>query len=106
VVFNHFPEIARQLPELTHELLEDAAEAVAEEARANVPVGATGKLRDSIVTKVEKERALVLVKKFYGLFLEFGTVKMAARPFLTPAAEKMRPWFVERCKEMLGRLGR
>lgn len=105
MVFNHFPEIAAQLPMLTHELLDEAAEAVAVEARANVPV-ATGELRDSIVTEVEKTRALVLVKKFYGLFHEFGTVKMAARPFLTPAAEKMRPWFIERCKDMLGRLGK
>ena len=127
VVFNHFPEIARQLPELTHELLEETADKIAEETRAHAPVAAEahyaktrkgskkryklvqpGRLKKSIKTKVNARgsKAWVRVKQFYGYFLEYGTVKMAARPFLTPAAEKMRPWFIERCKDMLGRLGK
>lgn len=105
VVFNHFPEIARLLPELTQELLKETAEAVAEEARANVRVR-SGKTKESIVTEVEKYRALVIVKHFVGHFLEFGTIKMAAKPFLTPAAEKFKPLFIERCKYMLMNLGK
>jgi phage protein, HK97 gp10 family len=29
----------------------------------------------------------------YGIFQEFGTYKMAAQPFMTPAAEEVRPSF-------------
>ena len=32
----------------------------------------------------------------YANPLEFGTRKMGARPFFQPAAEKSRPWIIER----------
>ena len=38
--------------------------------------------------------AIVAVGASYGLFVEYGTSKMAARPFLIPAAEKVQPAFL------------
>ncbi len=38
----------------------------------------------------------------YGGFLETGTVKMAARPYIKPAADKHIPDFPKKLKEHLG----
>lgn len=40
----------------------------------------------------------------YDAFLEYGTSRMAARPFMTPAAEHMRQVMVEYVREMGGGL--
>jgi HK97 gp10 family phage protein len=37
----------------------------------------------------------------YAAFLEFGTVRMAARPYMTPALEAERPKFLSAIKEVL-----
>lgn len=39
----------------------------------------------------------------YAAFLEFGTSKMAARPFMVPALEKSRAWITDRLQEALRR---
>lgn len=72
--------------------MEAAAQFAEEQAKARVPVS-TGKLRDSIVGVVEiKARGDivegivgVVAKEFYGYFIEMGTSKMPAHPFLRPA---------------------
>ena len=52
----------------------------------------TGKLRDSIDYRVEHEDGTwvttVFFGKFYGLFKEFGTSRLAAVPFLRPGVVK------------------
>ena len=55
----------------------------------------TGNLRDSIAARFEKDGLGADVgptrpKGSHAHFLEFGTVKMPARPFITPAAEEQR----------------
>lgn len=69
------------------------ANVIRNEARANVGVD-TGFLKRQIRTRERSEqdgqmRFAVEVPRgaFYGRFLEFGTSKMAARPFMRPAAE-------------------
>lgn len=53
----------------------------------------TGKLRDSIDYRVEREDGLpvttVYFGKFYGMFKEFGTSTHPARPFLRPGVLKV-----------------
>ncbi|TDY23941.1 HK97 gp10 family phage protein [Paraburkholderia sp. BL6665CI2N2] len=82
------------------------ARVILAEAKLRAPVGdatyehkggtyAPGTLRDSLLIAYDKEqsvaglRATYLVTwskdAFYGRFLEFGTSKMAAQPFLRPA---------------------
>lgn len=79
-----------------------AQEAVAEiallietEAKLLAPVD-TGRLRASIHTELspDKLKAMVLDGVTYGVFLEFGTRYIKARPFLFPAYEKYRGTFV------------
>ena len=60
---------------------------LADEMKATVPV-ATGKLRDSIV-QVEPG-GITMGDAFYWRFLEFGTSKMAPRPFVRPAMKRIR----------------
>lgn len=60
------------------------AEAVADAARGMCPVD-TGRLQGSISASASGEHATVSVGADYGIYVEFGTYKMAARPFLAPA---------------------
>jgi len=69
------------------------ANVVRDEARAKARVK-TGNLKRKIRTRERREengdlRFAVEVTRsaFYGRFLEYGTSKMAAKPFLRPAAE-------------------
>jgi HK97 gp10 family phage protein len=41
-------------------------------------------------------------KAFYWRFMEFGTSKMSAKPFMRPAFETMKEKAIERMKEYLG----
>jgi HK97 gp10 family phage protein len=60
----------------------------------------TGNLRDSIAAKYDKDGLGADVgptrpKGSHAHLLEFGTVKMAARPFITPSAEEQRPKYLD-----------
>jgi HK97 gp10 family phage protein len=77
--------------EVVRDAVTDAAEAVASDARATVPV-VTGALRDSITTEVGSDGLSVQVSTGldYGQFVEHGTSRMPAQPFMLPAAEAER----------------
>ena len=57
-----------------------------------IPHVDSGTLKRSIHHKVDKEVNSVKIGTIleYGLYLELGTVKMQARPWLTPAVERER----------------
>lgn len=67
-----------------HKLLLTLAEDVAAEARQNVPVR-TGALRDSITVNDEGDTVSVSADAGHALYVELGTSRMAAEPFLQPA---------------------
>jgi HK97 gp10 family phage protein len=76
------------------EAAKQGAEVIVQEAKRRAPVD-TGTLRDSIRSKFVKRRSDSVTveigpgpKGYYGYFLEFGTSKMAARPFLRPAMDE------------------
>lgn len=90
-VRSRIPKIRRGMNNNLAELLDDTARRIAQDARRRAPRGSTGRLAASIKMKPEGPwDAKVEVGVFYGHFIEFGTVKTAARPFLTPAAEAAR----------------
>lgn len=62
------------------------------------PHADTGKLRQSLMVVPQGDSVIVGTPLKYGLYLELGTSRMAARPFLRPA--------VYRCIEKLKRLFR
>ncbi|MBY6900384.1 hypothetical protein CF055_10490 [Clostridium botulinum] len=91
--------------------LKKAGELIVEEAKNNVPVK-TEKLKKGLkVSGVRKKNGNKFVlagiqkgdnsKIFYGKFLEFGTSKMKARPFMGPAYESKKEEAKEVIKEEL-----
>ncbi|MDU7250842.1 MAG: HK97 gp10 family phage protein [Clostridium sp.] len=87
--------------------LKKAGELIVEEAKNNVPVK-TEKLKKGLkVSGVRKKGGNKFVlagiqkgdnsKIFYGKFLEFGTSKMKAQPFMGPAYESKK----EEAKEII-----
>ena len=75
--------------EIIEEGLLRAAEPIRKNAEQRAPMR-TGNLKENIYSSVDpKDKRSVDVgpgpSAFYGLFLELGTQKMSARPFLRPA---------------------
>jgi HK97 gp10 family phage protein len=87
-----------------------------DEAKARVPVD-TGILQDNIIVKRAEEKSkgamsqtyIVTVRKgkkggpdaFYWRFVEFGTSKMSARPFMRPAFDSKSKEAVDAMKQKL-----
>lgn len=66
----------------------------------NPPAVVTGELKNSIrVVRMSARHYRVVVLAEHGLYLEFGTSRMAPRPFLTPAVEAVKPRMAGWAKE-------
>lgn len=130
VGFNRLPEIAKRLPTEVREVIQatileietDIKAEMAEpkhgaiyprmqtgEHQASAPGEAPavdyGVLINSIQTQmVRDDLGLVFTNTEYAAPLEYGTVRMAPRPFMTPAADRARPKFSERMRELEDRL--
>lgn len=72
--------------------VEKAALDIEAHAKANAPVD-TGFLRSAIKAEPTGNplRWLITSYAFYSVFQEYGTSRMAAQPYMTPAAELVRP---------------
>lgn len=53
------------------------------------------------VQQPRHNEAVVAVGAVYGIFLEYGTSKMAAQPYMTPAIEVVRPGFTYALEQVL-----
>ena len=98
---HHFA--SRVSPDMIDKGAYDWAVAIEERAKEIVPVD-TGALQESI--HVEKGDQLgeyrVVASEPYAAFVEFGTSKMAAQPYLIPAWRQVRglPFFQRALAEM------
>src|SRR5260370_27546788 len=87
VVFNHFPDIAKKLPEVLGQLIEAACAHIESNAKTAAPVK-TGFMRDSGAHQMTGPTSgEVTFSAPYSGFVELGTVHQAAQPFLLPAGE-------------------
>lgn len=66
------------------EAIATGAEVVAESARGSCPVD-TGALQSSIAAQSSGMNASISANTHYAAYVEFGTSKMAAQPYLVPA---------------------
>jgi HK97 gp10 family phage protein len=66
------------------EAVAEVANVALEEARRTVPV-VTGALRDSLHIERDGDSVEVVADAGHAAFVEFGTSRQAAEPFLTPA---------------------
>lgn len=87
--------------------MRQGANVVRDEARAKAPVD-SGNLKRLIRTRERSEdqgnmRFAVEIPRsaFYGRFLEYGTSKMAAKPFMRPAAENKTEEAVTKMRDAL-----
>jgi HK97 gp10 family phage protein len=104
VKYNNFAKIAAALPKATGVIVRKAAFDVEATAKTLVPVD-TGMLKNSIMTEeVSPTSMIVAPHTEYAAYVEWGTVKMAARPYLRPAAERVRAPFVYAMSKLEERL--
>jgi HK97 gp10 family phage protein len=97
--FDLTPAIAARLGSAVGGIVEETAALIEGLAKTKAPVR-TGALRNSIQSERTGEReAVVRVGVDYGIYQEFGTSKMAAHPYLMPAAEEAKPRFEERMRD-------
>lgn len=83
-------------------IIEEHGFAIASEAAQNAPVD-TGALRNSITSESQMTGELQFTVQDgveYGIFVELGTSKMAAQPFLIPALEHWRTPFYNAFQEL------
>lgn len=84
-----------------HDICVDVGDEMVTVARSLVRVR-TGFLRDSIRARVTKANNVIIEATApYAVHQEFGTSKFPAKPFLGPAAELVRPKFVERIRRLM-----
>ncbi len=100
IEYNHLPQISAQMEDRASQVVRKAAFEVEKRAKEVVPVD-SGTLKGSIQTKADGLQATVGVGAEYGIYVEMGTYKMAAQPFMTPAAEAVRPAFYEAMRQIL-----
>ena len=92
--------------------------AVEQGARALAPHGLTGRLKASITSKATATAGRVGIAPGFGIggsskgpevywrFVEYGTVRVPARPFFRPAAEREKDPFIKRMEDIGPRLER
>lgn len=85
----------------------DSSEEIESEAKSRVPV-LSGETKKSIRTIIRDGGLGASIGSGYFLarFIEQGTKKLAARPFLNPAFQLVRPKYLARLETALNKAGR
>lgn len=84
---SHVAEFKREIDNGMERVLEDVGKEVRDRAKELCPVD-TGNLRDSIEYEAAEESVSVYSDVEYAAYVELGTYKMAAQPYLRPALEE------------------
>lgn len=104
IVYNHFPKIAASLSPKVGVVIAKAARDIEAHAKSNAPVD-TGYLRNSITSvQVGPTHWRVLAQAHYALYVEMGTYKMAAQPFMGPAVDTVVPTLTAAISKVVGTL--
>lgn len=94
--------VKRKSQEYAIEYIRRAARSAAEFAKSNHPYqDRTGDLTKSIQSVPTNTGAYLSARMFYGSFVEFGTVKNKAYPYLRPAID----WMLKQLKNKRGLSG-
>ena len=104
IVYNRFPQLARELQPAANDITKETMAEVLATAQRLCPVD-TGTLRASLTVEMEGPGAGVLYTDVsYAKFVNWGTVKMAARPFMEPAIEQSKLGFYAKMRDLESRL--
>lgn len=94
VVDNDFPKIIAGMEAKAEAIVSKAALDIEAHAKTRAPVD-TGTLKNSIqATRVGDAHWRVVVGVDYGMYVEWGTARMAAQPFFQPAIQAVTPQFL------------
>ena len=97
--------LRRGLPSEFEDVLDVAAHNIESKAKDRVPVD-TGATKNSIiVTKPRRLQRRIGPSTQYAPYLELGTHRMPARPFLIPALMSEKPKLESAAVQMIKRLG-
>lgn len=89
-ITNRFPQVTAQIEGDIEDRLRSAALQVEALAKLRAPVD-TGFLRNSIsAQRITAKRWVVEAGAYYAPYVEYGTVRAAAQPFLRPALEVVK----------------
>lgn len=124
IIYDLLPEIAEKLDKALDEAVRKAAFDIQGKAQAKAPVD-TGFLKNSVYVVTHNEstyhdvqepeegqellpevgtpkehEAVIAVGASYGVYVEFGSEHGPAQPYLTPAAEEVRPQFTAALEKM------
>lgn len=102
-------KLEKALPEVSKETVQTATMAMEATAKEKCPVR-TGRLRDSINSRIEEKgndeiTGIVSTDVEYASYVEYGTSKMSAKPYMTPAFNEHKDdiddFFMEKLKQKL-----
>lgn len=96
---------AKELVEYVGELILDLAATWAPEAEGRLKESLQRGARENVfILEFTPEHIMCIVgtEVPYAVFLEFGTRRMSARPFLSPAVEEVRPYWAEQIATLFG----
>ena len=100
IVYNHFPRITAALRPAVGAIVQETLFAIETTAKIKVPVD-TGALRASIQSEMTGDtEGMVATDIEYSVYQEYGTSKMAATPYMTPAAENERRHWLRKLSEL------
>lgn len=92
--------ILQKLPAESDRLVKAGAEAIQGKAATLAPVD-TGALKNSLHTEKHGEFTYWVADGMeYGVFVELGTSRMSAQPFMAPAVEWVRPQYIDSWKNL------
>ena len=93
--FNHFPQVAAGAQAAVDLVLDAAAARVEADSKNRAPVD-KGVLKGSggHANTGKNERTVYFTAE-HAKYQEYGTIKMSAQPFLTPAVEANREWILK-----------
>lgn len=102
---NLINKLKRAIPEVAEDTVKTSVMKIEADARENCPVD-TGRLRDSINSRIEQQgddiTGIVSTDVEYAGYVEYGTSKMSAQPYMTPAfndnKDDIGEYFIEKLK--------
>lgn len=121
---NRFPAIIRALPQAAHDIVEETVFGIETTIKTGMAAAKSGAWYDdhqasapgempaidltalvnSIQTEVSGSEGVIFTNQEYSPHLEYGTVNMLPRPFMTPAAEAERGPFMRKMRNLESRL--
>lgn len=98
---SNLPKLAAEAQSKAGRAVQKTVHDVQGHAQTNAPVD-TGSLRASIGAEMTGPLSGVVPSHAeYSMYVEYGTSRMGAQPFLTPAAETVRPGFEAAMKRIV-----